>query len=103
MDYKLVISERAEMHIDRILDYVVNVLKNPSAASSILDDIEDAYNKLEYMAESLGYCHDLYLAEKGYRKIILSGHDYLILYKVDGNEVHVSGVFHMRENYAEKL
>ena len=66
-------------------------------------DIEEAYNRLEYMAETFGYCNDKYLADHGYRKIALSGHDYLILYLVEGNEVHISGVFHMRENYARKL
>ena len=36
MCYKLVISERAEMHIDSILDYVVNVLNNPGANTAIV-------------------------------------------------------------------
>lgn len=103
MSYKLVISERAEMHIDNILDYVVNILKNPGAARAIIIDIEEAYNRLEYMAETFGYCNDSYLADRGYRKISLSGHDYLILYRVEGQEVRISGVFHMRENYAQKL
>ena len=76
MNYKLIISERAELHIDNIL---------------------------EYMAETFGYCNDIFLADHGYRKIALSGHDYLILYRVKGTEVHISGVFHMRENYAQKL
>ena len=103
MHYKLIISERAELHIDNILDYVVNTLKNPSAAKAILCDIEEAYNRLEYMAETFGYCNDNYLAYHGYRKTALSGHDYLILYRVKGNEVYISGVFHMREDYARKL
>jgi len=103
MLYKLVISERAEMNIDNILDYVVNILKNPGAARAIIIDIEEAYNRLEYMAETFGYCNDRYLADRGYRKIALSGHDYLILYRVEGQEVRISGVFHMRENYAQKL
>ena len=47
MHYKLIISERAELHIDNILDYVVNTLKNPGAARAILSDIEEAYNRLE--------------------------------------------------------
>ena len=50
MHYKLTISERAESHIDNILDYVVNVLKNPGAARDIIVDIEEAYSGLEYMA-----------------------------------------------------
>lgn len=103
MRYKLVISERAEMHIDNILDYVVNILKNPGAARAIIADIEDAYSRLEYMADSFAYCNDTYLADRGYRKISLSSHDYLILYRVVDDEVQISGVFHMRENYARKL
>ena len=39
MHYKLTISERAESHIDNILDYVVNVLKNPGAARAIIVDM----------------------------------------------------------------
>ena len=58
MAYKLVISERAGRHIDNIIDYVVNTLKNPGAARAILSDIEEVYDKLEYMADSLGYCND---------------------------------------------
>lgn len=103
MAYKLVISERAERHIDNIIDYVVNTLKNPGAARAILSDIEEVYDKLEYMADSLGYCNDYYLAERGYRKIILSSHNYLIIYRIEGDEVRISGVFHIREEYAQKL
>ena len=103
MGYKLVISERAERHIDNIIDYVINTLKNPGAARSILSDIEVAYDKLEYMADSLSYCNDYYLAERGYRKIILSNHNYLIICCIEADEVRISCVFHMREEYANKL
>lgn len=103
MHYKLTISERAESHIDNILDYVVNVLKNPGAARAIIVDIEEAYSRLGYMAESYRFCNDSYLAGRGYRKIMLSRHDYLILYRVVDDEVQISGVFHMLENYARKL
>ena len=103
MLYKLVISERAEMHIDNILDYFVNILKNPGAARAIIADIEEAYSRLEYMAESFRYCNDSYLACRGYRKIMLSRHDYLILYRVVDDEVQIAGVFHMLQNYAHKL
>ncbi len=58
MGFRLIVSERAEMHIDSIIDYVVNELNNPGAAKAILSDIEEAYDKLEYMADSLGFCAD---------------------------------------------
>ena len=55
------------------------------------------------MADSFAYCNDTYLADRGYRKIMLSSHDYLILYRVVDDEVQIAGVFHMLQNYAHKL
>ena len=103
MAYKLVISERAESHIDNIIDYVVNILKNPGAASAILSDIEESYDKIEYFADSFALCNDAFLAERGFRKIVLSKHNYLIVYRVEGEEARIYGVFHMSEEYASKL
>ena len=103
MTYKLVVSERAEEQIDNIIGYVAVELSNPTAAKAIIDDIEKAYNKLEYMADSLALCQDPYLSQKGYRKYILDDHDYVILYRLENKEVHISGVFHMKEDYASKL
>lgn len=103
MIYDLLITKRANEHIDNIIAYLVNVLKNPGAARAVIADIEEAYNKLEYMAESLRYCDDVYLSKKGYRKIALSNHEYVILYIVEGSTVYVEGVFHMREEYIRKL
>ena len=70
---------------------------------NILDDIEDAYDKLEIFVEAFAYCNDGFLAQKGYRKLKLSHHRYLILYRVMDKEVQISGIFHMLENYANKL
>ena len=103
MTYKLIISERAEEHINSIVGYVAVELANPTAAKAILSDIEKAYGKLEYMAESLAFCQDFYLQQKGYRKYMLENHNYVILYKVEGDEIRISGVFHMREDYSSKL
>lgn len=64
MGYKLIIPERAEQHIDKIIDYVVNEIYNPGAAKAILTDIEEAYSKLEYMADVLSYCTDSYLQKR---------------------------------------
>ncbi len=103
MAYSLVISERASHQIDEIIGYVALELGNPSAARSILNDIEKAYGRLSFMAESTPLCRDIHLARRGYRKCILDHHDYVILYLVKGEEVRISGVFHMREAYSKKL
>ncbi len=103
MAYKLIISDRAIEQIDSIVGYVKNTLSSPGAAASILSDINEAFDKLEYMAESFGYCNDRYLMLKGYRKMLLARHNYVIIYCVVGQEVRISGVFHMKEDYAKKL
>ncbi len=103
MAYKLIVSVSANENIGNIIEYVVRRLSNPEAAKAILDDIDAAYDRLEEAAEMYPYCNDLYLARKGYRKLPLNKHDYVILYQVVGNEVHIGGIFHTRENYGKKL
>ena len=103
MAYRLVISRNANENIDNIVEYVAEKLSNPHAAAAILDDIENSYGKLEESAEMYPICNDPYLASKGYRKLPLNTHDYVTLYQVDNEEVHIGGVFHSRENYINKL
>ena len=103
MDYKIVVTEQAEKHLDKIVNYIIEQLKNNAAAISILDDVEETYNRLEKIAGTLQLCNDPYLAEKGYRKIILENHDYLMLYQIGGYHVYVNRIFHMSENYRDKL
>ena len=49
------------------------------------------------------YCNDRYLAAKGYRKLALEKHNYVLLYQVRNDIVFVNGIFHMLENYRDKL
>lgn len=43
MHYKVVITGRAEEHLDNIMYYIVQKLKNPQAASNLLSEIEHIY------------------------------------------------------------
>ena len=99
MAYKLIVSNNAEDDIDKIIGYIMNDLVNDQAAKAILDDIENAYLKLEEAAEIYPLCNDSYLASKGYRQLPLDKHGYLIIYQVLRDEVHIAGVFHTRDNY----
>ncbi len=103
MGFNLIITERAQEQIDSIIEYVMLRLSNPLAASAILDDIDYAYDMLERTANSFGLSNDPYLAAKGYHTLILKKHDYVILYRIDGENVIISGVFHMLENYKERF
>ena len=103
MAYRLIVSRSANENIDSIIQYVAVKLLNPQAARAILNDISTAYDKLEEKAEMYPYCNDLYLAHKGYRKLPLDKHDYVILYQLIENEIRIGGIFRTRENYIKKL
>ena len=62
-------------------------------------DMEETKKKLTYLAESLKLCEEPDLAMQGYRVILFQKHDYLMLYRVEGNIVYVDGVYHQSQNY----
>ena len=103
MAYKLAIPDHTERQIDKCISCIVSTLRNPAAAEAVLDDIEHAYDLLEKMAESFAFCEDPYLQSKGYRKLTLEKHDYVFIYRVDGETVYLAGFFHMLENCGNKL
>jgi hypothetical protein len=57
MAYKLAIPEHTERQIDKCISYIVNTLRNPTAAEAVLDDIEHAYDlqTLEFMRVSASF------------------------------------------------
>lgn len=103
MEFKVIVTEHAAQQLENILDYLVYRLNSLQAASNLLNEVEAAYSKLEYMATSMPFCQDVYLRAKGYRKWPLSKHKYIILYQVKGANVYVNGIFHMLEDYQSKL
>lgn len=103
MTYNIVISEHANEELDNILSYIVYKLQNREAAKAVYSDVLKAYEDLEYMAGSIALCEDPYLAAKGYHKLLLAHHDYVLLFQISENTVYVNGIFHMLENYRDKL
>lgn len=103
MAYKVIVTENAAQQVENILDYIIYRLHNEKAAIEILYEIEATYKSLEYLAESMAFCYDSYLKAKGYRKISLRNYDYVLLYQIVDDKVYVNGVFHMLENYRDKL
>ncbi|MGI6556805.1 MAG: type II toxin-antitoxin system RelE/ParE family toxin [Pseudoramibacter sp.] len=103
MVYKLIIPEHTAHQIDQSIGYIVETLKNPSAAQAVMEDIEYAYNQLKKTAASFAFCEDPYLRAKGYRKLVLQHHDYVLIYRVEKETVYLAGFFHTLENYIVKL
>lgn len=103
MAYKIIVAKEAALQIENILDYVMYQLKNKTASRNIMLEINSAYTFLSAMPNMFPVANDRHLAANGYRKYILKDYSYVIIYRVVEDEVHVNGVFHMLENYADKL
>jgi len=103
MDYKLIITERAEELLDNLVYYLLHRLKNEQAARHLLDSVEEIYDRLEENPHQFPFCRDGYLSHKGYQEAALPDMKYLIIFKVDKTKIYVLGVFHELEQYSHKL
>lgn len=99
LEYQIEISERAEYHLEQILIYILFKFRNPDAVKSMKRDMETTKKKLTYLAECIKLCEEPELAMQGYRVILFQKHDYLMLYRVEGNIVYVDGIYHHSQNY----
>ena len=105
MDYKLHITEQAVEQLDWIISYLVSNLKNPTAARKLLSEIETIYSYLESDPHIYPQCDDPFLRTKGYHKATVNHFQYVILFLIDDKSrtVYISGLFHEKENYGQKL
>lgn len=96
MQYKLIITERAEELLDNIIYYIINKLKNPQAYGNLLTEIEHVYDNLESNPEMYAYSEDLFMKSRGYRKAVIPHYDYVIIFRIDEviNTVYIMGYFH---------
>lgn len=105
MDYKLIITERAEELFDNLVYYLLYRLKNEQAAVHLFDSMDKMYCRMEENPFQFPQCRDIYLKEKGYREAVIQGMDYVVVLSVDKDRhtVYVLGVFHSLENYSNKI
>lgn len=97
--YEVVLSEHALKQLDDYISYIQYTLLNDQAADSVLQDAGDTIEQLKRIAGSLKYCDDPELKERKYRKINFLKHNYLMLYKLDGNVAYVNGIYHQLQDY----
>lgn len=103
MGYRLIITDRAEELLDGLVNYLLYKLKNRQAAIHLLDNIERIYDRLEENPFQFPLSMDTYLLHKGYREAVLPDMNYVLIFKIEGNNVYVLGVFHQLEQYRKKL
>lgn len=103
MVYNLIITERAEQLLDDCVYYLIYKLKNEQAAGHLLDKIDKIYDRLEENPFQFPECRDKYLKYLGYRDAVLPDMNYVVIFKVENDNVYVLGVFHQLENYRNKM
>mgnify|MGYP001029432158 CR=1 FL=1 len=103
MDYKVIITEDAEVDMDNFVHYLLSEKKNEQAASNLIDDFEAAIITLTHAAESLKMCENQCLKDLGYRRFNFKSHRYFMLYRVEDGTVYVDNVFHELQDYENKM
>lgn len=103
MAYKLIITQRAEKDLDKIIGYIALELCNPDAAAHLADEIEKRYSMLESMPLMYPECSQPLLRISHYRKVPIG--NYLLIFRIDEEKgiVYVERFFSNLEDYADKL
>lgn len=102
-DFEVVLTDKAEVQIRKILDYVFYELENAQAAYSVEQDMRETIEILSHTAGNLKLCDDPELRALGYRRIHLKRHKYFLLYKLVDVRVYVIGVYHDLQDYENAL
>ena len=99
MVYNVEMTERAKEQLDVFVRYLVLDLKNPQAASNLLDDAVDTEESLAFVAGSIPYCSDPDLQKREIRKIHFTKHRYPWLYRVEDDTAYVMAMYHELQDY----
>ena len=101
--YNVIIEPEAKKQMRRHLSYIKNKLKNPQAAESVYHDFLASVGKLSTTAGSIKESEDEALIKRKLKRKNFDRHEYFVLFRVIGDEVQVTNVFHFRENFIAKL
>lgn len=101
--YKLQITSLYHKELEEILSYMTEHLKNPGAATRLLDEIASCYADLKKSPKMYAHCNDQRLSKMGYRKVVIK--HYILIYRVDdvGNIVHILHIFYGKIDYQKLI
>ena len=101
--YNVIITEHAYKQLESYINYIQFTLMNTQAAKGLVDDAEETMNRLEMLAESLGFCNDPVLREQGFRYIKFKRYKYLMIYRIEEDTVFVEAVYHQMQDYESSI
>ena len=96
---KILYSPKARRDLEEIGDYISEQLKNPIAAWSIVNAIQDKIDKLADFPQLGTLLSAIYddIDVGDYRFLVC--HNYLSFYRVEGSNVHIDRIIYGRRNY----
>lgn len=103
MAYNLIITDRADEMIDEKVNYLLIKFKNQQAASHLLNGISVLYDRMEDNPFQFPDSKEPYLLKRGYKEAYISDMDYKMVFRIDGDDLYVVGLFHDLEDYASKV
>ena len=101
MKNKIHYSSESRRDLDDIWDYIVSVLQNRSAAERVIDRIMDAVDPLKNFVKMGTPLSSIADIGTDYR-FLVSG-NYMVFYRVQGNDVYIDRVLYGRSNYMSIL
>lgn len=99
MAYKVQITDFAWNQLNNITDYIYYSLKNPEVAERVLDDFYEAVDTLEKSAGAFALYEEPELAQHGYIRYHLQKHRYILLYRLEEDNVFIDRVYHELQDY----
>lgn len=101
MKNKIHYSPESRRDLDDIWDYIVSELQNRSAAERVINRIIDAVDPLKNFAEMGTPLSSIADIGTDYR-FLVSG-NYMVFYRVQGNDVYIDRVLYVRSDYMSVL
>ena len=102
-EYKVKITEEAESQIEGYLEYLLLKFKSEQAYNAVKDDYYHTLERLSRVAGAQKIADDPRLASLKIRKIFFEKHDYVMLYRLNGDVAEILKIFHALEDYTNKI
>ena len=101
--YKPVMTPEAKADLKNILSYLQKTFHNQQAVRNIWEDFRETKKTLARSAGSLPEPESERLRERGLKRINFLRHSYFILYIIENETAVIVNIFHMLEDYENKL
>ena len=103
MGYNIITTDKMDELLDNCIGYILQKFQNEQAARHLLSKLDSMYDMLEINPMIYQISDDPFLSAMKYHEAKVDGMEYIVIYKVDNNNVYILGIFHTLENYADKM